>query len=939
MNRPLKNTVCLSLKNIYKLNFLHSFFIIFLLFIIFIYYSYHAYIDFLHFNAANPRHEYVSLSIERFKTLFRERINRDYVNLVAKPYSKSKLSDFQLFIDKKDIQKLNSSLPESGKEFVTAFLIPPNKINNPLFKTQIRYRGTLPHNWIYKQKSLRVKLAKGNLFSMERKFNLLNPPHNYFIIDYINYDISREMGLLTPDSYPSRVFINHEFMGIYSYLSQVDESLLRKNKRMPGSIYFGESPEVNSDGIGALWTDSELWHKKASRNSESSYNREDINTFINFISNYEPLEFYKKFNIYADKTKFYKFFALDTRIGGSHHDFTHNHKLFFDPYLGKFEPIQWDIRFWDNSFYKDLVVPPLLLNIALNPILEMERDQVAYQVLQTYSAENISHRLNYYESSIYSDLATDKYRDSARENYLFPDMHATFFSMDEFKDAIKHKNMQQKIREKRLYQIYNDTKIEYQINPISKQTAMISFAVDGNSPVDINLADFIINSKIDYSVYKDSNSNLYADKEELTKLIRHTLYPGRKILQGSPQGISSKMNHGNHKLIAAPLYYSFIIQSTNKALIFSTQPIVGTNKITHKTVPIIKSNFKITNHNDSIHPWKLPKPKHERIMTLEGVIDVNNDLIFDSKTQVIIKPGTIFNIYPNKSVYFFAKVIANGVEKFPIIFKEKFKNKPWGSLVLQGEKSSGSQFSHIKVTNGSVAKNNLIDYPGQLNIHDVKNFSLSNCDISNNNQGDDSLHIAYSTGKITSCRFSQSHLDAVDIDISDVSIDNSLFINSGNDAVDLMTSKVKISNSVFLNAKDKCISTGEWSQAVFKQNFFFHCHIGVEVKDKSEVTLSNNIIMDSSKSAINLYNKNYHYDMGGIISGNNLYLIGNKQIISDKKSKSSLMIKNFTEINTEDYQFIEENLGINIQIMKLDSKQLRVKINNYLDKYKNSGIL
>ena len=98
---------------------------------------------------------------------------------------------------------------------------------------------------------------------MEKKFNLLNPPSITSFRDIITYSLSKELGLLAPDFYPIRLFINSTYMGLYLYLSQVDESLLRKHKRMPGSIYHGDigSP-INQDGYYDLWFNSRHWIKK-----------------------------------------------------------------------------------------------------------------------------------------------------------------------------------------------------------------------------------------------------------------------------------------------------------------------------------------------------------------------------------------------------------------------------------------------------------------------------------------------------------------------------------------------------------------------------------------------------------------------------------------------------------------------------------------------------
>jgi hypothetical protein len=47
-------------------------------------------------------------------------------------------------------------------------------------------------------------------------------------------------------------------------------------------------------------------------------------------------------------------------------------------------------------------------------------------------------------------------------------------------------------------------------------------------------------------------------------------------------------------------------------------------------------------------------------------------------------------------------------------------------------------------------------------------------------------------------------------------------------------------------------------------------------------------MMSQTIGNVNLYNKNPRYDKGGILNGDNIYLIGNTKVKADKKSTKTI---------------------------------------------------
>ncbi len=173
----------------------------------------------------------VDLSIDLKNLHF---FTKDYVKrlvqqlTVSELPAETELTSFHIFTNEKSLDSLESNLPSSGKtQFREGHIrVDPEGMTSPI---EYRFRGGLPLHWLYKKKSLRVKLPAFTTYLGERQFNLVNPSTIYTIPDWISYEMAKSVGLLTPDFFPVRLFINDETNGIHFFLSRIDESFLRKN--------------------------------------------------------------------------------------------------------------------------------------------------------------------------------------------------------------------------------------------------------------------------------------------------------------------------------------------------------------------------------------------------------------------------------------------------------------------------------------------------------------------------------------------------------------------------------------------------------------------------------------------------------------------------------------------------------------------------------------
>ncbi|MDX2469511.1 MAG: CotH kinase family protein [SAR324 cluster bacterium] len=847
----------------------------------------------------------VKSELEAYRHFFAAKVKRMRITLMAnKPVSddESPLTTFHFSFDDKDYQKLSSDLPKSGRsKYYPAFF----KTNEDakVRKVKFRFRGDSNYHWFYPQKSLRVQTQKDEIYNMERVFNLINPPELDNITDSVNNAIARKLGIMAPDFYPVRVFVNSRYMGVYIFASQANESLLRKHKKMPGSLYYGDGAAQFASGFSKLWLDQKYWVKKGARNAEQKNNREDISFFIRSINRKDQVSFYKFFNQFMDKKVYYSYFALDSFTGTIHHTYNQNHKLYFDPYKGKFEPIEWDVRYWVTAKNKDNSYYPLLNRVRLNPVLEYERDQVSWDLIQSdqMSAKSLSESLDHYDQLQRRDLKSDIYRDDATstENVRPAAISVPFYMKDYDAKIVKDK---ENIGNREIY-IKGVYEKAWGVFKVEKKgsASQIIFRATGNSPIKVDLSGAFVGK-----IYQDENFNGTLDA--MDKIVANpqavTLYPGRKKTN------QSKDYKHAFKIKEAPLYYSYIVTGAVSA----PAEIAGTNAITGAKLTLTQAEFKVDLQKaDSIHPWKLPVLTAQT-KTLSGTIKVNETLVFDAQTQVNILPGTTFLLAPKKSIYFYGKVTAVGTAAKPIKFLPQNPSKPFGLVAIQGKAASGSVMRHFELKGGSVDVRNLIHYTAALNLHDLDSFEVSDCVIGENFIGDDAMHIAYAKGKVERCLFENARSDGLDVDISDVEISDSIFYKSGNDGLDLMTTTAKLTRNLYYKTGDKGVSVGEWSKAEITDSIFIDTLIGIEVKDKSNVVASDLYIKDSGEKAINLYNKNLRYDEGGHLQGQDITIVGNKLVKADKKS--SIKIGPDSLFNLEKFRPLQpllDRVGSNLE--------------------------
>jgi len=162
-----------------------------------------------------------------------------------------------------------------------------------------------------------------------------------------------------------------------------------------------------------------------------------------------------------------------------------------------------------------------------------------------------------------------------------------------------------------------------------------------------------------------------------------------------------------------------------------------------------------------------------------------------------------------------------------------------------------------------------------------KNVNLksqdSNCE--------DSINMVKVRGQINNVNISNSYLDGLDIDFSNIDIKKISINDSKNDCVDVSAGKYNFSILELSNCGDKGLSVGEQSEIIIKNIVINNTDLGIAVKDGSIANIFNAKIKDVD-TCLGAYNKKQEFSGGYINIGEltcenfiNKNIIGNQSKI------------------------------------------------------------
>ena len=282
--------------------------------------------------------------------------------------------------------------------------------------------------------------------------------------------------------------------------------------------------------------------------------------------------------------------------------------------------------------------------------------------------------------------------------------------------------------------------------------------------------------------------------------------------------------------------------------------------------------------------WNSPvveKTSKEIVWSGDKMINENRTISYPLKilagTRILMKPGA--------SLIFKNRVNIMGTVLEPVVVKSATTDQSWGVIAFHGPKTTDSKVFNIHLENGGEAKIDNTLYSGMLSVHESNGIHFKNVKMSRNTAVDDMMHVVYSKNIIIEDSiFKGAFADALDVDISNVTVKNCQFLNSGNDAIDLMSSEAMITDSELSGSGDKGVSVGEDSRVMIYNTRVNKNSVGVESKDASIACLINSLF-ENNKTQVNAYKKNWRYGTGGsAIADKSVFISHANRFSADKNS-------------------------------------------------------
>jgi hypothetical protein len=795
-----------------------------------------------------------------------------------------------------------------------SLVYPDGKLRN----IKIKHRGdSNPVNYALAKKSWRIKTKRKALFHGRRVLSYVVPQSEDMIQEAVVIWMAHRMDLLAPRVRLVELFINDKSQGIYYEIERLDEIFLRANSIMPVNIYKGDRDQDTLKGFSRnLFQSSVIWSKNAENNRYQTADHSDLQRFLELVRSAASSNAdWVKLRRQAPFEHWAKFSAFQILTQSWHNDASHNMRLLIDDQSGTVRPIPWDVGGeWEPAGFH--------MNKASHPLLALYRRSSAFLLMEltTLYHYTVHDRLlagaQAFINQLGSAFQPSLERDTGRLQVL-PLSRALPLLYNPGDSLKTHTSMQTslenrhnwlvkkldgppqatwKLRDGVFDMVVSDllplSKLTIGLSPGAPQPTILAF--DGNNNRKLDADDTILPFRlVDNRLV--INAIWLANRTRRPKL-------------GPLHGVDGFMG------------WLFDIQPTHFSLV-SDQPLAATsasgqNPLTGRAValkqiaregqrPALFNRPLLAKSAHKVEVWR--GDRHiQRTMVME------NPLRIEAGSNIVMEPGT--------SLVFRGKLIIAGTDAEPVRIYGTGKG-PWGTFALQGGGTKGSRLMHLDMEGGSGDHIDDVAYLAMLSIHATSDVIVSNLKMRRNHIYDDMLHVVYGRQiRLDQLHLTEARSDAIDIDISDVTISDSKISNIGNDCIDLMTSRALIERVVLSNCGDKGTSVGEASNMALVNSVIRNSAIGIEIKDGSTVQALHTDFF-ANNVQINAYKKNWRYASGGhaVVLKSHLASPASRNVLRTDK-KSTLIIHDSSLVNGAD---IKKNVMIADDTDRTDSRRAR----------------
>lgn len=823
-------------------------------------------------------------------------------------FKSSNVSTYELTIDGRSVKELNDALPDGFMDvlYTDKVWVPGEfRYDGRTYQVKVRYRGDNAVHWNAPKKSYAIEFDKDDLFNGISKLNFIIPFDRNLISEQFNNYRAQQLGLMAPYSGFANLKINGKNNGLYFIIEGWSKEMLAKWEVPDGSNFYSEVDPEQVEGVTRdykLWDNMELWGNQVADDLFPHEHYTEVYQLLQLLNEADDETFYRQIFSLVDENSFYAWQIHQELVNSTHQAF-YNVRLYFDDSSGKFHFIPWDVIGSPSELDQTGQYGSLAQRIFTNPSYLHEKNRRLYEYAN--NKEFLQRDLTYYDA-LYERVKLDFYKDRMKiySNHFADKMVAENRELiienverikDKFSAGLVFVNIGLKGENSQTFMGQN-VLAAIDIN-VKASTDYYLEGIEAKLPENEMLSDYTIYYDVDGNQTLDSADRLLRDSKDVLIF--------SKRVEAEEPGLLEKEVTTHRFYIASNSISSRGFTWT----VLDIKPVIR-NAVTGKKLKKSEMTIKLV-HLDAfsdfgaitdIDGFRAANPTfridsvRSEIILGPGNFDFRTKSIIPRGYTLKIMPGTNIRFGPGVSLVSYSPIVAKGTAQQPITFSN-LTTEPWGVVAVQGV--DGSEFSYTRFTRGKDDYVNGVYYSGMLSVYHgsavIENAEFTDA------RADDGLNIKSARAEVKNSRFIANSSDAIDYDfIKSGEISSNQFFNNGNDAIDLSGSTVLIRDNTVFGSGDKCISIGEHAVGtVIYNNILKECNIGIEVKDRSDIAVFNNVIIGNN-IGIRAYRKKPVFGGADVSIYNSILWENDVPVESDEFSNINIFSSNLQGLSSYD---------------------------------------
>ncbi len=685
-------------------------------------------------------------------------------------------------------------------------------------KVKMRLKGDWLDHLQGDKWSFRVSTETAKSWNRLKVFSLQTPGTRSYMKEWVLHELYKYEDVLTTRYDFIKFKFNNKNLGLYVYEEHFTKQIPEYNLKREGPIVkFSETSlwesrlqakrlNLNNFDIDKKVSPDILpFGEKKTAKSPNLANQFQIAQNLLYEYQYKL----KKPSEIFDIDLIAKYYAIADITGGHHGIIWHNQRFYYNPVVGKLEPIGFD-GFDDTG--ESWIFPPFLgMQESLINTKRLEKQGFLFQDYKFL--EKYYFYLNKFSNEDYLYVFIDSIRAEFNKRYKtvtdnFPEY---FFSFDYLYERAK--------------------KIRFSMLPTSE--SLHSRKVSDNRIALCNKHNTVIEI-----IGTSSSDNGSVNRLDSNVLVLRS--PSETLPDYSTQlVVPPKAKFVVYRIPGLKEIYYAPLSPWSVPVAFS---------------PVQDLEPKLFDN----HPAYFVDNEFKKVVFKQKV-NLSDPVIIPEGYKVIFEAGTKMDIKNKAFIVSYSPVYFMGTEEEPIELVSGDKSA-MGFTVLKA--NARSEMNFVTFSNF-----NTLSYKG-WNLTGAVTFYESDVDIFNStftkNHCEDALNIVRSDFKFHKSIVSYTFGDGFDAEFCTGIVDKGYFYKTGNDGIDFSTSVITIQNTKIKDVGDKGISIGEQGTSIVKNTDIDGAVIGLASKDLSKVIIKS-VTLKNCKQGFAAYQKKPEYGGGFIV--------------------------------------------------------------------------